>query len=255
MTGNFSSLLDEEDEFEEGEWAEPEASTDIDEDLLVSLGACVRMWGVGVGWGGGRWGVGRWWAAGAEVRQGARRMHVRNLFRPLPPPGPSSPCRNPHPTPAPARPKVENLGLSDETAAALRARGIASLFPIQRLVLQPAMEGRDLIGRAKTGSGKTLAFALPVIEGILAEEREAGRKRGAPGRLPRCLILAPTRELANQVGGLAGGGGEWCVGGVGVATPGVTCVPRRVGSAKPPNLRLPPAPPQRPLPPHTPPPA
>lgn len=98
---------------------------------------------------------------------------------------------------------VTNLGLSEETAAALINRGIQSLFPIQRLVLQPAMEGRDLIGRAKTGSGKTLAFALPVIEGILEEERQASesgrRRRPVAGRAPRCLILAPTRELANQV--------------------------------------------------------
>ena len=105
---------------------------------------------------------------------------------------------------------VENLGLSAETVDALRARGIEALFPIQRQVLQPAMEGRDLIGRAKTGSGKTLAFALPVIEGILAEDAASGRpaaaaaggrgaRRGAPGRAPRCLVLAPTRELANQV--------------------------------------------------------
>jgi ATP-dependent RNA helicase DDX21 len=111
-------------------------------------------------------------------------------------------------------PQVENLGLSPETVAALHARGIQSLFPIQRLVLAPAMEGKDLIGRAKTGSGKTLAFALPVIEGILAENRAGGpdagaasadgvRGRGRPargaGRTPRCIVLAPTRELANQV--------------------------------------------------------
>jgi ATP-dependent RNA helicase DDX21 len=66
------------------------------------------------------------------------------------------------------------------------------------MVLQPAMEGRDLIGRAKTGSGKTLAFALPVIEGILEEDRASGTRRRA-GRAPRCVVLAPTRELANQV--------------------------------------------------------
>lgn len=62
---------------------------------------------------------------------------------------------------------MENLGLSAETVAALHKRGIASLFPIQKSVFAPAMEGRDLIGRAKTGSGKTLAFALPVVEGLL----------------------------------------------------------------------------------------
>jgi hypothetical protein len=93
---------------------------------------------------------------------------------------------------------VDNLGLSEETVRALKARGIASLFPIQRQVLQPAMEGSDLIGRAKTGSGKTLAFALPVVESLLPEDKARGSRK-APGRTPRCLILAPTRELAKQV--------------------------------------------------------
>ena len=93
---------------------------------------------------------------------------------------------------------VENLGFSAETTRALLDRGIKSLFPIQSLVLQPALEGRDLIGRAKTGSGKTLAFALPVVESLLAEDKAAGGKLKV-GRAPRCLILAPTRELANQV--------------------------------------------------------
>lgn len=46
-------------------------------------------------------------------------------------------------------------------------RGITSLFPIQKHVFDPAMAGRDLIGRAKTGSGKTLAFAIPVVESLL----------------------------------------------------------------------------------------
>lgn len=132
-------------------------------------------------------------------------------------PSPFTPSPLNPPNPLPSRPQVSNLGLSDETIRALHGRGIQSLFPIQRMVLQPAMEGRDLIGRAKTGSGKTLAFALPVIEGILEEDRKSAgegsaRRRAAPvaGRAPRCLVLAPTRELANQVGGegegVAGGG-------------------------------------------------
>lgn len=84
---------------------------------------------------------------------------------------------------------VDNLGLSEETVRALKARGIASLFPIQRQVLQPAMEGTDLIGRAKTGSGKTLAFALPVVESLLAEDKARGSRK-APGRPPRCGAAA-----------------------------------------------------------------
>ena len=60
--------------------------------------------------------------------------------------------------------QIENCGLSEQTVRALHARGVKSLFPIQKHVFDPAMAGRDLIGRAKTGSGKTLAFSLPVIE-------------------------------------------------------------------------------------------
>lgn len=62
---------------------------------------------------------------------------------------------------------------------------------------QPAMEGRDLIARARTGSGKTLAFSLPIIEKILNNRAESGGMER--GRRPQCLVLAPTRELASQV--------------------------------------------------------
>lgn len=63
-------------------------------------------------------------------------------------------------------------------------------------VFTPAMDGSDMICRAKTGSGKTLAFALPVVEKIMAQKAAEGRG-GKP--FPRCLVLAPTRELAKQV--------------------------------------------------------
>ncbi|GIL46032.1 hypothetical protein Vafri_3126 [Volvox africanus] len=91
---------------------------------------------------------------------------------------------------------IANLGLCAETMDALAARGMFSLFPVQAQVFEPIMSGRDVVCRAKTGSGKTLAFALPVIENLLEEDR---RSRPRKGRAPRCLVLAPTRELANQV--------------------------------------------------------
>eukprot|EP00238_Polyblepharides_amylifera_P001597 CAMPEP_0196571834 /NCGR_PEP_ID=MMETSP1081-20130531/1964_1 /TAXON_ID=36882 /ORGANISM="Pyramimonas amylifera, Strain CCMP720" /LENGTH=792 /DNA_ID=CAMNT_0041888939 /DNA_START=242 /DNA_END=2621 /DNA_ORIENTATION=+ len=90
---------------------------------------------------------------------------------------------------------VENFNLSPETVRALERRGIQKLFPIQAAVLRPAMEGRDIIGRARTGTGKTLAFALPIIERLLEQQKAGGR----PSRAPKCIILAPTRELAKQV--------------------------------------------------------
>ncbi|RHN49123.1 putative RNA helicase transcription factor interactor and regulator CCHC(Zn) family [Medicago truncatula] len=78
----------------------------------------------------------------------------------------------------------------------LRDRGITQLFPIQRAVLVPALEGRDIIARAKTGTGKTLAFGIPIINGL-----DDGQDSGpySRRRLPRALVLAPTRELAKQV--------------------------------------------------------
>ncbi|KAK1426896.1 hypothetical protein QVD17_15576 [Tagetes erecta] len=72
------------------------------------------------------------------------------------------------------------------------------LFPIQRAVLVPALEGRDIIARAKTGTGKTLAFGIPIIKRLAEDDEERiSPRRGQ--RLPRVLVLAPTRELAKQV--------------------------------------------------------
>jgi ATP-dependent RNA helicase RhlE len=67
-------------------------------------------------------------------------------------------------------------------------------LPVQRDALPPALRGRDVVVSAETGSGKTLAFVLPLAARLLA---------GTPGVLPRALILAPTRELAAQVRGVA----------------------------------------------------
>ncbi|KAI3752371.1 hypothetical protein L2E82_24368 [Cichorium intybus] len=92
---------------------------------------------------------------------------------------------------------VTRLGLPQRLVETLEQRGITKLFPIQRAVLVPALAGRDIIGRAKTGTGKTLAFAIPIIKKV-TEEDEENRNRLA-GRLPRVLVLAPTRELAKQV--------------------------------------------------------
>ncbi|CAM6036249.1 unnamed protein product [Sphagnum compactum] len=86
---------------------------------------------------------------------------------------------------------IASLGLPQPVVDALAKRGISQLFPIQRAVLEPALQGRDLIARAKTGTGKTLAFGIPVIQHIVNENEL--------GRAPRALVLAPTRELAKQV--------------------------------------------------------
>ncbi|KAL2906844.1 DEAD-box ATP-dependent RNA helicase 3A chloroplastic [Bienertia sinuspersici] len=97
---------------------------------------------------------------------------------------------------------VAKLGLPQKLVDSLSKRGITQLFPIQRAVLIPAMEGKDIIARAKTGTGKTLAFGIPILKRITEENDERGSDRISQrrsGRLPRVLVLAPTRELARQV--------------------------------------------------------
>ncbi|KAI3781051.1 hypothetical protein L2E82_11050 [Cichorium intybus] len=90
--------------------------------------------------------------------------------------------------------EISSLGISQEIVTALAKKGITKLFPIQRAVLEPAMQGRDMIGRARTGTGKTLAFGIPIMDKITRYNQKNGK-----GRNPLAIILAPTRELARQV--------------------------------------------------------
>ena len=84
-----------------------------------------------------------------------------------------------------------NLGLSDERLAAVAAAGYTAPTPIQRKAIPLVLRGVDLLGCAQTGTGKTASYALPILD-IL------GAGSGKP-RMPRCLVLAPTRELAQQI--------------------------------------------------------
>ncbi|XP_057873237.2 DEAD-box ATP-dependent RNA helicase 9, mitochondrial isoform X1 [Cryptomeria japonica] len=90
--------------------------------------------------------------------------------------------------------EIAKLGIDAEIIDSLAKKGIAKLFPIQKAVLDPAMQGRDMIGRARTGTGKTLAFGIPILDKIIQHNRKNGR-----GYNPMALVLAPTRELARQV--------------------------------------------------------
>jgi superfamily II DNA/RNA helicase len=83
------------------------------------------------------------------------------------------------------------LGLSDKVQAAIAAAGYTTPTPIQSQAIPVAVSGRDVLGIAQTGTGKTAGFVLPMLARL-----EAGRARA---RMPRSLILAPTRELAAQV--------------------------------------------------------
>ena len=84
-----------------------------------------------------------------------------------------------------------DLGLSDPLLRAVAEAGYDEPTPIQKGTIPPVLMGKDIIGIAQTGTGKTAGFVLPMID-ILAE----GRTRA---RMPRSLILEPTRELAAQV--------------------------------------------------------
>lgn len=86
-----------------------------------------------------------------------------------------------------------DLGVPAPLIAVLAAQGKNEPFPIQADTLPDTLAGRDVLGRGKTGSGKTLAFALPLVARLAAT---SDRRRG---RRPRALVLAPTRELANQI--------------------------------------------------------
>jgi superfamily II DNA/RNA helicase len=83
------------------------------------------------------------------------------------------------------------LGLSDELLRAVADSGYSDPTPIQKQAIPLVLMGKDIIGIAQTGTGKTASFVLPMID-ILAQGR-------ARARMPRSLIIAPTRELADQV--------------------------------------------------------
>jgi superfamily II DNA/RNA helicase len=82
------------------------------------------------------------------------------------------------------------LGLREELLKAIAEAGYSEPTPIQERAIPAVLEGRDVVGVAQTGTGKTASFTLPMLE-ILA----AGRSRA---RMPRALVLSPTRELATQ---------------------------------------------------------
>jgi ATP-dependent RNA helicase RhlE len=103
-----------------------------------------------------------------------------------------------HHTPAPAAPPATitfaALALVEPLQRALRDKSYDIPSPIQAGAIPHLLQGRDLIGIAQTGTGKTAAFALPILQKLAAHPAPPISKR------PRALILAPTRELAAQIG-------------------------------------------------------
>lgn len=118
-------------------------------------------------------------------------------------------------------PTFAQLGVPDKLVYALKAEGKRTAFPIQADTLPDSLNGRDILGRGRTGSGKTLAFCLPMITRIgngsaqhmISEDlqdaqsdaradgntKSSNTKNAKSIAQPVGLILAPTRELANQI--------------------------------------------------------
>jgi ATP-dependent RNA helicase RhlE len=86
----------------------------------------------------------------------------------------------------------DTLGLGPTLNDALKAAGFNTPTPIQTQAIPLALKGHDILGLAQTGTGKTLAFGLPLIDALLASRQARAQDRKA-------LILAPTRELVNQI--------------------------------------------------------
>ncbi|MCS6786718.1 MAG: DEAD/DEAH box helicase [Thiobacillaceae bacterium] len=98
--------------------------------------------------------------------------------------------------------RFTDFGLAPTLLQSIAAAGYHAPTPVQAQTLPPALQGSDLLVSSATGSGKTAAFLLPCLHRLIAT---------GPQRRPRVLVLAPTRELAQQVGraaqALAGRGG------------------------------------------------
>lgn len=87
-------------------------------------------------------------------------------------------------------PSFEELGLPEHVLAALEKLGYKEPSPIQAAAIPELLKGRDMLGMAQTGTGKTAAFALPILADFHPDKRT---------KSPTALVLAPTRELAQQV--------------------------------------------------------
>ena len=97
---------------------------------------------------------------------------------------------------APERMGFRELGLPAPLLSAVDDLGFTQCTPIQQEVLPHTLLGNDCIGKAQTGTGKTAAFLLTILSDLIATPAEEPRYAGEP----RALVIAPTRELAMQIG-------------------------------------------------------
>ena len=103
-------------------------------------------------------------------------------------------------SPVSALSSFASLGVPTRLIDPLFHAGISTPFPIQSATLPDTLAGRDVLGRGRSGSGKTLAFSLPLVARLagLVPSGAKLQRQSRPGA-PRGLVLAPTRELANQI--------------------------------------------------------
>src|SRR5690349_20961817 len=91
--------------------------------------------------------------------------------------------------------RFEDLHLIEPLVRAVRSEGYSIPTPIQERAIPLVLAGKDVLGCAQTGTGKTAAFALPILQRLAAAHPDRARVRPI-----RVLVLAPTRELASQIG-------------------------------------------------------
>jgi superfamily II DNA/RNA helicase len=111
----------------------------------------------------------------------------------------STTTQSPTDTPAIVQTTFADLGLLPDIVDALADVGIKHPFPIQQMAIPVALTGADLIGQARTGTGKTLAFGTTLLQRIVVPTDPDFEYLAEPGA-PQALVVAPTRELASQVG-------------------------------------------------------
>jgi len=95
--------------------------------------------------------------------------------------------------------RLADLGLHETIVSGLNTRGFTYATPIQAETLPLALAGGDIAGQAHTGTGKTAAFLLATLDRLLRQRPEHSDNAPAKASQPRALILAPTRELADQI--------------------------------------------------------
>src|SRR5665213_4397209 len=108
----------------------------------------------------------------------------------------AEPAAGSEPAAAPESLKFSSVGLDPSLQRAVADQGYLTMTPIQAKAIPYVLAGRDIMGAAQTGTGKTAAFSLPLLHKMLPHENSSM----SPARHPvRALVIAPTRELADQV--------------------------------------------------------